>query len=420
VALVVTITAVLAMAMGGVLTLAAFLPAFLAFTFPAVLPMVVILAFSGGTGGIVLALYSFIFLILLVGIALRFNKEMRQTWQLTFDKEDLVSAVTEAHDRLALLADTDSLTKLANRRRFDEVLGKEFARSKRTRQPLALLMLDIDHFKDFNDRHGHPAGDECLINVARVLQATAQRANDLAARYGGEEFALILPGIDADTARQFAEQIRQSVESLVIPIDYSSVDKVTVSIGVATTASTADNSAESLLQEADKALYQAKNAGRNQTCSAPPILQDADHSKNFVELTWRVPFESGHPLIDVQHRNLFDQANKLLTAVISGRPKAELAELVDALIGDVVEHFRDEEAVLTAAGYAGAKDHAAIHDGIVERAVTLVDQFHAGTLDLGTLFQFLAYDVIAAHMLGADRDFFPCLNDVKKDDTAQR
>lgn len=415
VALVVTITAVLAMAMGGVLTLAAFMPAFLAFVFPAVLPMVIVLAVTGGAGGVVLALYSFIFMLLLIGIAHRFNREMRQTWQLTFEKEDLVSAVTEAHDRLALLADTDSLTKLANRRRFDEVLSKESVRANRTGQSLALLMLDIDHFKLFNDRYGHQAGDECLAGVAAVLQAAAQRAGDLAARYGGEEFVLIFPGIDAATARRLAESIRHSIEMLAIPTGGAHTAKVTVSIGVATTVSTADGKAESLLHEADKALYCAKNAGRNQTWVAAPLRQNGDTGKNgsrsFVQLVWHPAFECGHATIDDQHRGLFRQANALLSAVISGHQAEDLADQINGLIRDVGQHFQDEEAVIAAAGYAGAEDHAAVHRGLKDGAVALVEQFHAGTLDPGALFQFLAHDIIAAHMLGADRDFFPCLSD---------
>ena len=413
VALVVTITAILAMAMGGVLTLAAFMPAFLAFVFPAVLPMIVVLAFAGGSGNVVLSLYSFIFLLLLIGIALRFNKEMRQTWQLTFEKEDLVSAVTEAHDRLALLADTDSLTKLANRRRFDEVLAKETVRAGRTRQPLALLMLDIDHFKEFNDRYGHQAGDECLAGVAAVLQATAQRASDLAARYGGEEFAMVLPGLDGATAQRLAESIRKSIEVLVIPIDHSCTAKVTVSIGVATTASITDGKADSLLHEADKALYCAKNSGRNQTSVAPTQPQNVDAgtgvSGDFVQLVWQPAFECGHLLIDDQHRGLFRKANILLAAVISGHRTADVSALISDLLRDVGRHFQDEEAVITAAGYAGAEGHAAMHRALVDRAVALVGRFQAGTLEPGALFQLLAHDIIAAHMLGADRDFFPCL-----------
>jgi diguanylate cyclase (GGDEF)-like protein len=172
-------------------------------------------------------------------------------------------------ERNQILAIQDELTGLANRRRLNVILAKEWARVSRTRQTLALVMLDVDQFKDYNDRYGHQAGDECLRRVARVLQASAQRAGDLAARYGGEEFLLVLANTDTTAAMRVAESVRQAVESLAIAHAQTSAGKVTVSAGVAVLTNASYANAESLLRAADDALYLAKAGGRNQVQLAP-------------------------------------------------------------------------------------------------------------------------------------------------------
>ncbi len=173
------------------------------------------------------------------------------------------SQLEDANRRLATLSATDGLTELANRRHFDETLGSEWARASRTRQPLAVIMIDVDHFKKYNDCYGHQAGDECLKNVARVLLAGTRRISDLAARYGGEEFSVVLPNTDADDAQRIAEEMRLSVERSSMPHEQSPVGKVTISVGVAIKSSAGDGDAEGLMRTADEALYRAKHEGRN-------------------------------------------------------------------------------------------------------------------------------------------------------------
>lgn len=168
----------------------------------------------------------------------------------------------DANERLACLAATDSLTGVANRRVFDERLETEWRRCRRNGQPLSLMMIDIDHFKRFNDLHGHLAGDDCLRAVSEALATTFSRAADLVARYGGEEFSAILPETDEDRAARLAENIRRSIEQL----DHTGTlctDGITVSIGVATEIPSKNRSAAELLHEADTCLYAAKDAGRN-------------------------------------------------------------------------------------------------------------------------------------------------------------
>jgi len=169
----------------------------------------------------------------------------------------------ELNARLAALSMTDSLTGLANRRQFDEALRSEWERARRTGQPLALLMLDVDHFKRYNDLYGHLAGDECLQRVAAVLGGAARRGGDLVARFGGEEFALILPNTDGASARLVAEQIIHDVQALGLPHAGSGHGCVTLSVGVACTDPGAGGAPDSLIHSADVALYRAKGQGRN-------------------------------------------------------------------------------------------------------------------------------------------------------------
>jgi len=167
-------------------------------------------------------------------------------------------------DLLEQLAGMDGLTGIPNRRRFDETLTLEWNRTRRHGAPLALILLDIDFFKSYNDHYGHPQGDDCLRKVAAVLAATLQRASDTLARYGGEEFAAILPDTSLDSAVDMAELMRCRVMDLAIPHGYSRVAAcVTVSLGVAACIPAERNSAAELVEAAEGALYQAKHAGRN-------------------------------------------------------------------------------------------------------------------------------------------------------------
>ncbi len=166
-------------------------------------------------------------------------------------------------DRLRLLSVLDELTGIANRRSFEEVLQREFKRAIRSDSPLTLMLLDIDHFKPYNDTFGHRAGDECLRQVAACLASFTRRPGDLAARYGGEEFALIFPETGPESAMGLAETIRAAVENLAVAHSHSDAQVITVSIGVATGWPQDEEQKEAFIEVADQALYRAKNLGRN-------------------------------------------------------------------------------------------------------------------------------------------------------------
>jgi diguanylate cyclase (GGDEF)-like protein len=172
----------------------------------------------------------------------------------------------KVNDQLFALSIRDSLTGIYNRRHFDEVLLQEWGRSRRIRQPLSLLMIDVDHFKVLNDQHGHQIGDECLRRIASEISSNLRRPDDIAARYGGEEFAVILPGAAYEGAFAIAEHIRTSVECISLSGEYVNINQpVTVSIGISTEENFHGDSPEGLIKEADRALYAAKSLGRNQS-----------------------------------------------------------------------------------------------------------------------------------------------------------
>jgi diguanylate cyclase (GGDEF)-like protein len=185
--------------------------------------------------------------------------------------ENLLKATRELEDanrRLEHAAATDGLTGIANRRVFDERLQVEWRRCQRNQHPLSMLMIDIDHFKPFNDRHGHVTGDACLRAVAAVLTETFGRASDLVARYGGEEFAVILSEASHEQAIELAEDLRSRVERLELP-DLPPATRITLSVGVATTVPDERTAAADLLHCADQSLYTAKHEGRNRVHAYP-------------------------------------------------------------------------------------------------------------------------------------------------------
>ncbi len=197
-------------------------------------------------GAVLLALCG-----LTVSLALLFGRELRRR------------AAVQAE--LARQSRTDALTGLANRRRFEEVFGKAWEGARRTGKPLSLLLVDVDHFKRWNDRYGHAVGDEVLKGLARCLSGSVRRPDDIAARVGGEEFAILLPDTDEDGALRVAGKMHEAVAALAVPS--AGAGAVTVSVGLAVGPGTS-GTAEALYRQADAALYEAKEGGRNRTCRA--------------------------------------------------------------------------------------------------------------------------------------------------------
>ncbi|WP_432695550.1 diguanylate cyclase domain-containing protein [Marinobacterium sp. YM272] len=208
---------------------------------------------------------------------IRENGETKALVGFMFDiseRKKMEQELQEANRKLEALSYRDGLTGIANRRLYDQTLEREWNRALRNGTPLSLVIVDIDHFKDYNDQCGHLQGDQCLIQVAGALGGVACRASDLFARYGGEEFALLLPDTGREAARDIAERCRRKVLDLAILHPASSAgNMVTISAGVACITPEEGGDISQLFEVADRMLYQAKRNGRNRiACSWPQAV----------------------------------------------------------------------------------------------------------------------------------------------------
>lgn len=179
---------------------------------------------------------------------------------------EVTEELRKANELLEEISRTDALTQISNRRHFEEFFNWEWKRAERTHEPISVILIDIDHFKPYNDTYGHQQGDECLRAVAGVLKSNLRRSQDILARYGGEEFVAVLPDTDESGVRQFAEKLRRAVQGMNQEHAGSSSAKVvTVSLGSATVVPESGMEASSLVKRADQALYLAKKEGRNRS-----------------------------------------------------------------------------------------------------------------------------------------------------------
>jgi diguanylate cyclase (GGDEF)-like protein len=224
-------------------------------------------AFDAGAMDYVIKPFNSASLMARVRSALRLKQEIDTRKQREQELLKLAQQLEVANSQLRQLSVLDSLTGIANRRQFDMKIYQELRRAIRNKAPLSLVMIDVDHFKAYNDIYGHQAGDDCLRRIAATLNMVVKRPADLVARYGGEEFAVILPETEKEGAKMMAETLRQAIELLTIPHPLASQGNsiVTISLGVATLQRPSDSDEfRRLIATADCALYQSKRTGRNQ------------------------------------------------------------------------------------------------------------------------------------------------------------
>jgi len=319
-------------------------------------------------------------------------------------------AIEELNRQLEARCITDGLTGIANRRRFDEALAKEYSRHARSGAELSLIMLDIDHFKGFNDCYGHVMGDDCLRQIADVLSGCATRPLDLVARYGGEEFVCILPETGSQGAVAIAEEIRQGIIARAIPHEESSAaDFVTASIGVVTVRC-GDGAATDVVAQADKLLYRAKTLGRNRVEFEAPAVEVKEDKGSLVQLVWQNSFCCGNQVIDSQHKALFDISNSIFEAILADRSCSETTSMFARLLYEVNEHFTCEEKIIAAAGFPCIEQHSEEHAELLKKGFALLQEFKECKLTSGDVFQFLVNEVVVLHLLKADREYFPFID----------
>ena len=259
-------------------------------------------------------------------------------------------ALRVANLELNKLAGSDALTDLANRRRFDQTLETECRRASRNTKPVSLLLLDVDRFKIYNERYGHPAGDACLKKIGAAVRGTATRTSDMAARFGGEEFALILPSTDESSAAEMAERVREAVAELALPHEGNAEAGgiVTVSVGCATVRPTPDTlrgDSGTLIGTADRALYDAKRLGRNRVVAPALILDKGAIAEPLVSDSMRLA-----RLDALRAAGSFQPSPNLhriarMAAVLLGMPMAFVA-LLDREDAVIIGHYGTGDAPL--------------------------------------------------------------------------
>ncbi len=269
---------VLAFVLGGMMAgavplLSSVRHAYGCFAIPVMVPISIRMMWEGDQIHFVMGLMMVIFGLAMLATSIQVRRLFRDTEKL---RRELYSSI-EVEQALEYLVRLDSLTGIPNRRLFEEELSKEWARAKRDHAPLSLIMVDIDHFKEYNDHYGHPAGDLCLVEVAQAMHHALSRPGDVVARIGGEEFAFLLPQTDLSGAIAVAEQIRERILALNLPHDASPVARhVTLSFGVSSSELASVSSPAELIRTSDIALYEAKRCGRNQIVAVPKTAADLD------------------------------------------------------------------------------------------------------------------------------------------------
>lgn len=313
-------------------------------------------------------------------------------------------------EALRLISYTDQLTGLYNRHFLNSILDEEMERSDRYGHPLSIAMLDLDHFKQVNDTHGHLMGDEVLKSVASTMLSTVRGA-DVVVRYGGEEFLVLMPDTALEGARVTAEKIRTSLEHIRHPV----AGKVTVSLGVGSRIHS--ESRDRWLRRVDEALYRAKEQGRNRI-----ELSDGEEqypSASF-HIEWSKAWESGDETIDAQHLALNETANLIMEGSLAGWPQARILPLLDSLLKEVHEHFAFEEGIMEEVGYPDTELHVGIHKRLLSKALRLKRAYMNGTVKAMAFFSFIVDDVMLGHLQNVDTKYFPFTTRRKKELESRR
>jgi diguanylate cyclase (GGDEF)-like protein/hemerythrin-like metal-binding protein len=299
----------------------------------------------------------------------------------------------------------DPLTGVGNRRFFEKSLLRLLGEAK-TDVPVSLLLVDVDNFKQFNDRHGHVVGDDVLRLVASSIRQKS-RQEDIICRYGGDEFAIILPRTPLKGALLFGDKIKAAITARELHrrSTSESLGRLTISIGAAEYR--LGEAADALVERADHWMYAAKQAGRTRKGHKVSDSADDRIDRSKHELLWYSSYACGEEKIDRQHRELFDLANILLFDHVGSFEINQLTAIIEVFIIHLQDHFHYEEAVLAVNHYDALDDHKSEHQRLLEDARRMKDAAASAETSLADLREYLVNSVVVGHMLEHDRRFFP-------------
>ena len=305
---------------------------------------------------------------------------------------------------LEQLISNDRLTGAWNRSHFDKILKVELSRSVRYRQPVSLIMLDIDRFKPLNDSLGKEAGDEVLRTLVRMISKNI-RTSDMLFRWDGAQFAILAPSTDYAAGTSLAEALRKKIAQS----EFGVAGHITISLGIAEHVS--GEGEETWFQRANDALHQAKEGGRNRVVADQHSSSEqwkAPPNTGIEHLEWHDSYLCGEPVIDRQHRELFELANAMIDS--GGTQNADPFRFnlsVQNLLAQLERHFNDEEAILARHEYGDIDVQKRAHRRLMEHVLQLRNAAATDNLVMGELVDFLANEVVARHILKTDREYYP-------------
>ncbi|WP_028830258.1 diguanylate cyclase [Proteocatella sphenisci] len=290
---------------------------------------------------------------------------------------------------------TDALTGLKNRYYCDTHIKDEFFGKDSEEKIISMLIIDIDYFKNVNDKYGHDVGDSVLSEMSDIF-ASSVRSSDIVMRWGGEEFVILLPDVRLSDANSIANKINKRVRANV----FKTVNKITVSIGVAQKQS--KESFESLFKRCDSALYVAKENGRNTVVSSRGVSDKAIP----LALEWSESLECGNELIDMQHRKMHSMMNDLLENYFEYGLDDKFEKKFNEAMNFIQEHFNDEENLLREWGYPKLAEHSKMHAELLDHTVILRKKVEKKTMSEGELVSYVVNEVVFGHLVNEDRDFY--------------
>jgi diguanylate cyclase (GGDEF)-like protein/hemerythrin-like metal-binding protein len=318
------------------------------------------------------------------------HRNERQLDEKSIKLNELLQAATT-------IATTDSLTRLANRRRMEELLQVEIARALRYSSELSLIMFDLDHFKRVNDTLGHDVGDQVLIRTGE-LALSRLRSVDICGRWGGEEFLIILPHTGLEGALLVAEKIRLTLETAW----HDRAGIVTGSFGVAEWAT--NESYDTLIKRVDNAMYRAKNGGRNLVSIS---IEQLSQPRNLARLIWMTEWETGEQTIDSSHQKILTFANRFLEHSDTEISQIETISMLDEFEALLKYHFAYEEELLVKVKYPELEHHKMEHQQLMAQLAHMRANYQHTLANPVSLYVFITDEVVVGHLINTDIKYFP-------------